>query len=213
MSDPGRGLPLALDGSEERELARLDYRVEHPRVSPDGRAVALVPLPGERALPVGTPQAIHILSLEGGDVRRLAAPERRHLLPAAAWASPTEIVYAQADSVVNAAGSEALILRQDVETERLIDSVRSPARAVVLDVLGRGRVVFDCRSARQNLRGEDPGGGADRALTRGNSTDRQPAFPPDGEWMVFSSNREGRLDLWKVSTRTAAESVGSPTTG
>jgi Tol biopolymer transport system component len=34
--------------------------------------------------------------------------------------------------------------------------------------------------------------------------DRQPTFSPDGEWVLFSSNRSGNLDLWKVSTRTSA---------
>jgi serine/threonine protein kinase/Tol biopolymer transport system component len=198
-------LSVSLDGSEQRELARLGYRVEHPRVSPDGRSVALIPVPGSRSLPVGAAQAVHVLSTETGETRRVPAPERRRLLSAAAWASPREIVYAQADSVVNAAGSEALILRQDVETGRLLESTWSPARPLVLDILGRGRVVFDARSARQNIREEVLDVGRSRGLTRGSSTDRQPAFSPDGEWVIFSSNREGQLDLWKISTRTGRE--------
>jgi Tol biopolymer transport system component len=42
-------------------------------------------------------------------------------------------------------------------------------------------------------------------MSRGESTDRQPVYSPDGQWVAFSSNREGQLDLWKVSTRTGRE--------
>ena len=41
-----------------------------------------------------------------------------------------------------------------------------------------------------------------RWLTRGQSNDRQPAYSPDGERIIFSSNRSGNLDLWELSTRT-----------
>ncbi|HZI94222.1 MAG TPA: hypothetical protein VFE84_08250, partial [Patescibacteria group bacterium] len=43
-----------------------------------------------------------------------------------------------------------------------------------------------------------------RWLTRGNSIDRQPTFSSDGQWVLFSSNRSGNLDLWKLSTATGA---------
>jgi WD40 repeat protein len=78
---------------------------------------------------------------------------------------------------------------------------------LMIDVLGPGRLVFEARSLRQNLREftlspDAPATG--QWLTRGNSTDRQPVYTPDGEWLVFSSNRAGQLDLWASSTRTGA---------
>jgi Tol biopolymer transport system component len=41
-------------------------------------------------------------------------------------------------------------------------------------------------------------------LTSGNSQDRQPAYSPDGEQLIFSSDRSGNLDLWDISTKTGA---------
>jgi Tol biopolymer transport system component len=43
-----------------------------------------------------------------------------------------------------------------------------------------------------------------RWLTRGSSNDRQPAYSPDGQWVIFSSDRYGNLDLWELSTRNGA---------
>ena len=75
----------------------------------------------------------------------------------------------------------------------------------MLDVLGDGRVVFDTRSPRQNLREVTllgPAVADGRWLSRGESTDRQPVYSPDGEWVAFSSNRGGGMNLWLVSTAT-----------
>lgn len=36
----------------------------------------------------------------------------------------------------------------------------------------------------------------------GQCRDRQPCYSPDGERVVFSSNRSGNLDLWEVSRKT-----------
>ena len=58
-------------------------------------------------------------------------------------------------------------------------------------------------SGRQNLREYAlDGHGPPRWITHGTINDRQPVFAPGGEWVVFSSNRSGNLDLWAVSTRT-----------
>jgi dipeptidyl aminopeptidase/acylaminoacyl peptidase len=94
-----------------------------------------------------------------------------------------------------------------------------PATADVIDILGPGRLLIGSRSPRQNFlevplaAGRLSGGGVGahgaaegtgRWLTRGSSVDRQPAFSPDGQWIIFSSNRSGNLDLWKLSTTTGA---------
>jgi Tol biopolymer transport system component len=77
---------------------------------------------------------------------------------------------------------------------------------LVLDIVSPGRLVFENISIRESLRevslGGKTGSSAARWLTQGNSQDRQPAYSPDGEWVIFSSNRSGNLDLWEISTKT-----------
>ena len=193
----------AADGSEAREVAKVPGGMRAPRWSPDGREIAVVPVPG--ALLAGAHQGVVIVGVGDGAVRTVPAPDARRNISAAAWTAGGEIVYLQAESVVSAAGSTAMLVRQDAKTGRVVSQTWSPSSALVLDVLGDGRVVFDTRSPRQNLREVTlaAGGAADRRyLSRGESTDRQPVYSPDGQWVAFSSNRGGGMNLWLVSTVT-----------
>jgi serine/threonine protein kinase len=193
----------AADGSEPREVAKVPGGMRAPRMAPDGREVAVVPVPG--SLLAGAQQGVVIVGVDDGKVRTVPAPDSRRNISAAGWARGGEIVYLQAESVVSAAGSTAILVRQDAGTGRVLSQTWSPSSALVLDVLGDGRVVFDTRSPRQNLReiALAAAGAADgRWLSRGESTDRQPVYSPDGEWVAFSSNRGGGMNLWLVSTVT-----------
>jgi Tol biopolymer transport system component len=192
------------DGSGEREVARVPGGMRAPRFSPDGRQIAVVPVPG--ALLAGAQQGVVLVGVDDGAVRTVPAPDARRNISAAAWTARGEIVFLQAESVVSAAGSTAMLVRQDGATGRVVSQTWSPSSALVLDVIGDRRVVFDTRSPRQNLREvtlAPDGTAADaRWLSRGESTDRQPVYSPDGQWVAFSSNRGGGMNLWLVSTAT-----------
>jgi len=192
----------AADGSEAREAAKVPGGLRAPRWSPDARTIAAVPASG--SLLAGAQQGVVLVGVEDGKVRTAPAPDPRRNISAAAWTAGGEIVYLQAESVVSAAGSTALLVRQDAASGRVASQTWSPSSALVLDVLGDGRVVFDTRSPRQNLREVPLAGAASggRWLSRGESTDRQPVYSPDGEWVAFSSNRGGGMNLWLVSTAT-----------
>ena len=77
-----------------------------------------------------------------------------------------------------------------------------------LSVAARGRLVLDADASRENLLEVSSSGGMGGPppgfLTHGSATDRQPAYSPDGEWVVFSSSRSGSWDLWQISRKTGA---------
>ena len=193
----------AVDGSAVREVARVPGGMRAPRWSPDGRTVAMVAASG--SLLAGAQQSVFLADVESGETWSVPAPDPRRTLSAPAWTAEGEIVYLQAESVASAAGSAGRLVRQDARTGEIASRLWSPSTAQVLDVLGDGRVVFDTRSPRQNLREtvlELPGATNGRWLSRGESTDRQPVYSPGGEMVAFSSNRGGGMNLWVVSTST-----------
>jgi Tol biopolymer transport system component len=194
----------APDGSEEREVADVPAGLRAPRWSPDGRTLAMVTSSG--SLLAGAQQPVVLVDVESGEHRAIPAPDARRTLSSPAWAADGEVVYLQAESVAAAAGSAGRLVFQDAESGEVRTRLWSPSTAQVLDILGDGRVVFDTRSPRQNLREtvlESPGDGLEaRWLSRGESTDRQPVYSPDGDTVAFSSNRGGGMNLWVVSTST-----------
>ncbi len=193
----------AADGSGVREVARVPGGMRAPRWSPDGGTIAMVAAAG--SLLAGAQQSVFLADVESGETWSVPAPDPRRTLSAPAWTAEGELVYLQAESVASAAGSAGRLVRQEARAGELASRLWSPHTAQVLDVLGDGRVVFDTRSPRQNLRETTFGSPATtngRWLSRGESTDRQPVYSPDGEMVAFSSNRGGGMNLWVVSTAT-----------
>jgi Tol biopolymer transport system component len=192
----------AADGGGVREIARIEnLTLLHPRWSPDGRWVA-VAVGGEQ---YGTPQSIQLVSADGLEKRALSPPARVGYLSSVAWLrGGRELIYSQAESIAETTGGGARVIRHDVDSGTARPLMWSPSSSRILEVLGSGRILFDARSPRENLREIALSGGAAHWLTRGISTDRQPAYSPDGEWVVFSSNRSGNLDLWAVSAKSGA---------
>jgi len=203
---PSRALPSLMvaniDGSQARELARLEYRLQvRPRWSPDGSQIAVT---GFGQLP-GVPQVVMLVPVDGSPPRALPAASRVGLISGVAWDGPKALLYSQTLSVTGFwAGGGARVVRQRVDDGVTATLMWNMDSSFVLDRWpGRG-VVFDARSPRQHLREVSLSGRAEVILSRGASTDRQPIFTPDGEHVVFSSNRGADLDVWKVSRYTGA---------
>ena len=61
-------------------------------------------------------------------------------------------------------------------------------------------VVFDrYENGHSSIYTINAGGGKPRRVTGGEFRDIRPSFSHDGKWIYFSSNRSGRLEIWKVS--------------
>jgi eukaryotic-like serine/threonine-protein kinase len=194
-------------GNNPREVAVLrDVSLSHPRWSPDGSLLAAVELQSGLVQ-----QRIVLLDADGKNERTLPAPPGGFSLSSLAWLSDgRRIVYAQAESptaAVVGGGSAARIVRQDVTSGKWETLLSMPQSVLCLDVAGKDALVFDTRSSRVTLREVSlkPGSTASTLwLTRGNSNDRQPSYSPDGKSVLFSSNRSGNLDIWRVSAISGA---------
>ncbi|HEX7253187.1 MAG TPA: protein kinase, partial [Thermoanaerobaculia bacterium] len=191
------------DGTQPKELARIPLALIHPRWFPDSRRVGLV-----EAANGGATRSIVLVSADNGKVEKLAPARNTGWISSLVWSgSGKTIVSGEADSAVAAVtGSSAHIVAQDIRSQKWETLLWTPSSGQILDIVSPGRIVFDVNAGRENLReiGLSKAGlsGESRWLTRGSSSDRQPAYSPDGQWILFSSNRSGNLDLWEVSTRT-----------
>ncbi|HJW15216.1 MAG TPA: protein kinase, partial [Thermoanaerobaculia bacterium] len=185
----------AADGAGARELTRIeDHSLRWPRWSPDGRTIALV----DSGL-AGASRPVQLVDAETGKAREVVAPGRGAAI-AASWSSQ---------------GLLYTVAVRGLETRLVRDGGGAAARTLLwippdsglFDILGPERLLYETVSTRQNLRligAGVPAGPEERWLTRGNSADRQPVFSPDGEWVLFTSNRSGNLDIWKLSLKTGA---------
>ena len=201
------GLAAAGDGAGARELARVDnVTLIHPRWSPDSRKIALSETP---LLGGGNPTAVYVVDADGGQARVVTAPGAIGQISSTVWLADDELLYSRSESVAGAlTASAARVLQQSLGSTATRMILWSPINSVTLDLIAPGRLVFDGGSLRENLQQISSTEGAaapeHRWLTRGNSTDRQPVYSPDGEWVVFSSDRSINLDLWAVSTKSGA---------
>jgi Tol biopolymer transport system component len=204
----GAGIGVAdVDGGNGRVIARYDSTLgSYPRWSPDGRTIAVRLERAENA-----PNQIALLDPEGGHQRIIDPPPPAGLITSAAWVGEGgTLVYAQHERFSRGGGTSdaARVILQDLATGASRTLMWAANFGLELDILGDGQLVFGGASGRANLQevalDSSHSAAASRWRTRGESVDRQPVYSPDGQWVMFSSNRAGSLDLWRMSTRTGA---------
>jgi Tol biopolymer transport system component len=112
-----------------------------------------------------------------------------------AWTPDGRIVYAS-----DASGRRDLwIMDQDGGNQKQITADVGDNVQPVVSPDGRYIVfVSDRKDARHNLWRIDVDGGNARQLTNGNF-DRNPAFSPDGKWVIYASMGVTNPNLWRVS--------------
>jgi Tol biopolymer transport system component len=189
---------LAPSTGTTRELGRIEGpHLYQPRWSPDGRRIVLLEVGGERLL---------VVEVADGGRRDVTPPPPLRSLSTAAWDGPEHLLVLEATrDLPGVSLSAGECLRLGVDGGEVETLFWTPNWGQHLDTDGQ-RVVFSAGFSRQSIWegtvGRDGSLGGGRWLTRGASIDRQPAYSPDGDWVVFSSDRSGNLDLWKVATGT-----------
>ncbi|HVE66481.1 MAG TPA: protein kinase, partial [Thermoanaerobaculia bacterium] len=195
------------DGGTPRELLRLaGGTLSSLRWSPDGQRLAAIHQdPGSSVIP---PRLV-VIDVSNGKYRAVAPSRSTGLLGVVEWEpSGGSLLYTQMEAVSmsDLTGAGRLFRWQVGSDEHnlLLSYPRAIGIAGVA-ILGPNRLVLDADSSRESLLETSLAGGeAPRFLTHGNATDRQPAYSPDGEWVVFSSSRSGNWDLWTISRKTGA---------
>ena len=185
------------------------------RWSPDGSRIAF----SEGLTLTETPTwKLRLLDVRNGRISPLGPPPGNPL-GGVAWSGDGDgLFYIQATSSLgDFSGSGSRILRVSRRSGRSIPVLWADGLAATLsytgiisscEVLSRGRLVFDERIRRQNLReiaaGRPGTSAASRLVAGGSAIDRQPAYSPDGKSLLFSSNRSGNLDIWLMEAATGA---------
>ncbi|MEE8367357.1 MAG: hypothetical protein V3S30_03485, partial [Thermoanaerobaculia bacterium] len=119
------------------------------------------------------------------------------------WSNRGEaVIYAQPLKQASTSGGTVLV-RHDVESDRVQALAFMENVVTSVEVLSAGVLVVSTEATSGGLR--------ERALalsswqdgdwlTHGAGLDRQPVYSPDGERVMFTSDRTGNLDIWEISS-------------
>jgi len=192
---------VQLNGAGASVIAELPgLRVEHPRWSPDGITIALTG--GEQA---GYHNKLLLLDVKTRQYRSLPIDSINTELSTVAWsASGADLFHMQQDGYF---GDSRLVRRS--AASGFARSIHWSSPSAALEIVGNGAILFAPHSIRESLQETEIAGRtpeATRWLARGYSTDRQPVYAPDGQTVLFVSNRGGSTDIWRVAIGTGAVS-------
>ncbi len=206
------GVLTVADGAI-KQIASLKDLFAYPRWSPDGRYIAMVRRVGGGIVGLSHKDFL-LLSLDGAQ-RTIASPFSGGELSAPAWAEKG-LIYSQPESpsvtspnegMSSSSASRVVLQEIDSQKTRILFTNQVPISSV--EVVAPGRVMFDVVNLRKNLKEFSLGAGAEPAgkqpatwLTHGSSVDRQPFYSPQGDWVLFTSNRSGNNDIWEVSSKS-----------
>ena len=194
----------AVNGGSESVLHHVvGLTVIPPRWSPDGRFIALPhSLTGAIG---GSPFPIALVPREKGEVRVLTPAGEYGLISSALWVNEgRELLYAQLDPGFFSTSGRIVSQNLDSGVVRILH--RGLNLGPQLDLAGPGRLIYEATVIRSNLVEAPvalpparPSASGNRWLSRANSVDRQPFYSPDGRRVVFTSNREGNMDIWEMT--------------
>jgi len=193
-----------LASGTERTLLELEgWVLLGVRWRPDGQKIAVT-----RGGPIGAAGGWRLLLVDSatGASEDLVVNEGLGSISASTWdGSGAGLVFAVSPDNVGDLGGAPAAVRHVIPGGKpatifwaagLFPFRGSGTVVASLTALGRGRLVFDSVEQVEELREIDLVRGTSRQVTRSLAADRQPAYSPDGRWIVFSSNRTGNLDLW-----------------
>ena len=214
VSDAILGL-YDVERGTETELFRVEgFALEHPRFSPDGTRIAVTRMPITNASGGHTQL---LIDAQTGAAGQLPLPPHRAAMTGATWSVSGEaLIYGLAPNATgDRTGLPGRVVRQDIESGQfttlfwaagMFPQRNGTAGFGAIERIGTDRLAVGIARVGTLLREMSlPEGGEatnGRALTLGDGQDRQPVYSPDGRHVLFSSNRSGNLDLWRLDRGT-----------
>ncbi len=202
QSQPVVGIVQA-DGANRRELHSVPgWSPASVAWSPDGRSLLVVLLPG-----IGTTGTqMRLVPVHGGEPRVLQNAASAGCVSAPVWTASGEMVYATSRTgfAVGLRDRSLAVVAHDAITDKVRTLFWTVGAPTAMDIVAPGTLVFDSVAFNQNLRSVPLRSSPNTDsiwLTRGSSIDRQPAFSPDNDSVIFASNRSRNLDLWVLSRK------------
>jgi Tol biopolymer transport system component len=192
------------DGSDAKRIHAAESALRWLSWSPDGKRLLVA------SVPLANAAVFYLTIPTNGDSAQTVTPAAGLSLTSnPVWlGSGDRIAYAIIEALVTSVtGQASRIVEHSLRTGRVRELLNLPSTCRDLAVLGDGRLLIGVAQQSQNLVLVDqPGRPAarERWLTRGASSDRQPAFSPDGRRILFSSNRSGNLDIWEMDVESGA---------
>ena len=186
----------ASDGTSQRVLTHVaGSALASPHWSPDGRQISLT------GTAVGSGSfSLRLVNVDTGAMETAVAPTAGRPW-AARWTPSGRLLYTDgqmsAGSLAGTTGRLLAVAPGSNRPQTLFSSADSLGQFAVID---DNRAVVESQVSRQNI--VEWSGGRSKPLSLGRASDRQPIYSPDGQWIVFSSDRAGNLDLWASSTST-----------
>jgi serine/threonine protein kinase len=183
------------DGTAPRALIRLEASgIQGPRWSPDNKKIAMV------VTAVGAASfSLRLVDVASGAMETIVERQAASRPWIAQWTPDGRLVYTSGGITAGSlAGTMGRIMSLDPRTKQSSLLYGSPDSLGALALVDGRRLVVETQVSRQNV--TEWTGTMSRSVSVGRAADRQPVYSPDGQWIVFSSDRSGNLDLWAVST-------------
>jgi Tol biopolymer transport system component len=200
-------------GGAETSLYESARQLYGARWSPRESEIVVIESP-----PTGNPTGYNLVFINPDSeqparkVRRLSVSGP---ISAPSWTGGgRRLLYAQAGSTLGDYGDPvSRVILHDLDADRAgtlffaeglfpTPGQWSRGRGTALDIVSPGSVVFGRSTVMQTLRETPLTDAPGRArVPRGGRRDRQPVYSPDGQQLLFSSDRSGNLDLWLFDFR------------